>query len=150
MAYPLLYTLSEATGVGIGVQRKTNFALLAAVVGLVLNAIANWFLVPKYGAAGAAVASAVAFLSFFIVRTEASALLWQSFERSRMYILVVSMVILSGVVNFLPISSIVMFFIYLMVLVSAVFLFRKQFFESLEYILSFVRNRKSVDKQIKN
>lgn len=150
MAYPLLYTLSEATGVGIGVQRKTNFALLAAVVALVLNAIGNWYLVPKYGAAGAAVASAVAFLAFFIVRTEASARLWQSFERARMYILVVSMVILSGVVNFLPMNSIIIFFMYLVMFVSAVFLFRKQFFESFEYVLSFVKSRKSVDKQIKD
>lgn len=146
MAYPLLYTLSETTGVGIGVQRKTAFAMLAAVVALALNAIGNWYLVPKHGAAGAAVASAVAFLAFFIARTEASAGLWQSFERGRMYTLVVSMVLLSGVVNFFPISSIAIFLIYLLMLVNAVFLFRKQFFESLEYIFNLFKKRKSVDK----
>ncbi|MBD3768391.1 MAG: oligosaccharide flippase family protein, partial [Gammaproteobacteria bacterium] len=85
MAYPLLYTLSEATGVGIGIKRKTMFSLLAAIVALVFNAIGNWLLIPIYGAAGAAMASAVAFFIFFAIRTEASSKLWESFERWRMY-----------------------------------------------------------------
>ena len=46
MAYPLLYSLAESTGVGIGIERKTIFALLATVVALVVNAICNWFLIP--------------------------------------------------------------------------------------------------------
>ena len=141
MTYPLLYTLSEATGVGIGVQRKTVFAMLAAVVALVLNAIGNWYLVPQYGAAGAAIASAMAFLAFFIVRTEASARLWQGFERARMYVLVVVMVVLSSAVNFFHISSVVMFAAYLLGLVVAIVLYKQQFFGFFKYLFFYFNGR---------
>lgn len=134
MAYPLLYTLSEATGVGIGVQRKTIFAMLAAVVALVLNAVGNWYLVPKYGAAGAAIASAIAFLVFFIVRTEASARLWQSFERLRMYFLIFTLVTLSIIFNILEVKYLVIFGVYFLVFVTSVMLFKRQFFESIFFI----------------
>lgn len=87
MAYPLLYTLSEATGIGIGIQRKTLFTLLATAVALMVNAVGNWLFIPDYGAAGAAIASALAFFVFFILRTEASARLWHSFARTKMYAL---------------------------------------------------------------
>ncbi|MCD1279115.1 lipopolysaccharide biosynthesis protein [Psychrobacter sp. CCUG 69069] len=136
MAHPLLYTLSEATGVGIGVKRKTAYAMLAALVALLLNAIGNWYLVPKHGAAGAAVASAFAFLAFFIVRTEVSARLWQSFERVRMYILVLCMVILSSAINFIEIKPISMFILYFMTLLSSIVLFNSQFKVLLSSILS--------------
>jgi O-antigen/teichoic acid export membrane protein len=99
MAYPLLYTLSEATGVGIGIQRKTMYSALAAILALVTNAIGNWLLIPVYGAAGAGMASAGAFFVFFMVRTEASARLWNSFERLKMYFLIVIGVLLSVVIN---------------------------------------------------
>lgn len=132
MAYPLLYTLSEATGVGIGVHRKTIFSMLAAVVALLINAIGNWYLVPKHGAAGAAVASAIAFLAFFIVRTEASSKLWKSFERIRMYILIVFIVTLSSAVNLTSISTALIFSLYLMTLLISILLFKKQFISLLK------------------
>jgi len=85
MAYPLLYTLSQASGVGIGIKRKTLYSMVAAVIALVVNAIGNWLFIPTYGAAGAAMTSAGAFFIFFVIRTEASSILWNSFERWRMY-----------------------------------------------------------------
>lgn len=105
MAYPLLYSLAESTGVGIGIERKTMFALLATVVALVVNAICNWFLIPIYGAAGAAMGSAVAFSIFFIIRTEASSRLWMSFERHRMYIFVILLLLLSLFVNIVDLNN---------------------------------------------
>ena len=99
IAYPLLYSLAESTGVGIGIERKTMFALLATIVALVVNVICNWFLIPIYGAAGAAMGSAVAFSIFFIIRTEASSRLWMSFERYRMYIFIIMLLTLSLFVN---------------------------------------------------
>lgn len=85
MAYPLLYTLSEATGVGIGIKRKTIYSLIAAVIALVINAIGNWILVPMYGAAGAAIGSAISFFVFFIIKSELSATLWIRFKNKKMY-----------------------------------------------------------------
>lgn len=133
MAYPLLYTLSEATGVGIGIKRKTTYALLAAFIALILNAIGNWFLVPSYGAAGAAIASAIAFFAFFIIRTEASAKLWQGFERLRMYLLILILIIFGISLNITAVTPLTIFSMYSLILLISMILFKAQLLESLKY-----------------
>ena len=126
MAYPLLYTLSESTGVGIGIKRKTMFSLLAAIVALIFNAIGNWLLIPIYGAAGAAIASAVAFFIFFAIRTEASSRLWESFERWRMYGFIVVLVVLSFVLNSVQINVFLLVGIYFITSLLSLLAFKKQ------------------------
>ena len=85
MAFPLLYTLSEATVVGIGLSRRSSFAMLAAAIAFVVNVLGNWLLIPMFGASGAAVSTCVSFFMFFILRTEFSAYLWHRFPRSCLY-----------------------------------------------------------------
>ena len=135
MAYPLLYTLSESTGVGIGIQRKTIFSLLAAIVALVINAIANWFLIPIYGAAGAAIGSALAFFIFFAIRTEASSKLWVSFERWRMYGFMVGLVVLSLALNTVQRNSFALVGVYLIISLFSLLLFKQQAKTSIDYVL---------------
>lgn len=91
LAYPLLYTLSEVTAVGIGLTRRTGFSLLASGVALLVDVAVNYLLVPRFGAAGAALASALAFGAFFVIRTEASVFLWRPLRRTRMYLFVAVM-----------------------------------------------------------
>lgn len=135
MAYPLLYALSEATGIGIGIKRKTLYSLLAAILALIVNAIGNWFLIPLYGASGAAIASAIAFLIFFIVRTEASARLWEGFERFRMYGFVFLLVFLSVYFNTFEVNNFFLISCYLVVILSAQVFFKKQFIEGASFLL---------------
>lgn len=137
MAYPLLYTLSEATGIGIGIKRRTMFSLLAAILALIVNAIGNWLLIPTYGAAGAAMASAIAFMMFFIIRTEASSHLWESFERWRMYGFVVVLIVLSLVFNTIELDNLVLVVLsYLVVLLASLLAFRKQLMEGSAFCIS--------------
>ena len=140
MAYPLLYTLSESSGVGIGIRRKTIYSMLAALFALGFNAVGNWLLIPVYGAAGAAISSAFAFFVFFTIRTEASAKNWVSFERRRMYILIAGFVVLSCMVNILELSFFVLpvasFGFFILVLL----LFKKQCHYIFDYVFS-VRGR---------
>ena len=126
MAYPLLYTLSESTGVGIGIKRKTMYSLLAAVIALVVNSIANWFLIPLYGAAGAAMGSAMAFFIFFAIRTEASSHLWESFERWRMYFFMIFLVVVSVFFNILVFESHYILIAYSTIALIAFLLFKNQ------------------------
>ncbi|MFV5350672.1 oligosaccharide flippase family protein [Acinetobacter baumannii] len=74
---PLLYTLSEVTGIGIAVVRKTKFSMLCAICAMLSSAVLNYFLVPKLGAAGAATSTAIAFLIFWVLRTVIAALIWR-------------------------------------------------------------------------
>ena len=85
---PLLYTLSEITCVGIGISRRTTLAIWVTVAALCANVLLSLWLVPLHGAAGALVANAVAYLVFFVARTEASAFVWRQIPRVRLYVFV--------------------------------------------------------------
>lgn len=85
MVYPLLYTLSETTAVGLGVMRKSSYSMLASLVALFFNLLGSYFLIPGYGAAGAAVSTALAFWIFLICRTELSCLVWRKTPRLKIY-----------------------------------------------------------------
>lgn len=80
---PLFYTLSEATGIGINVSRKTSLSMVAAIVAMLCGAVGNYFLVPSYGAAGAATSTAIAFWAFYILRTEISSKVWRAVPRGK-------------------------------------------------------------------
>ncbi|MFV8844165.1 oligosaccharide flippase family protein [Serratia fonticola] len=85
LGYPLLYTLSETTVVGINISKKTFYSMLAALLAFVINMLGNYILVPRFGAAGAAVSTCVTFWFFFILRTEFSIITWKSMPRLEMY-----------------------------------------------------------------
>ncbi len=82
---PLLYTLSETTVMGIGVSRRSSFALLAALVAFVVNLVGNWLMIPRFGAGGAAVSTCISFWVFFVMRTEFSIYLWKPMPRLMLY-----------------------------------------------------------------
>ncbi|MCR8922127.1 oligosaccharide flippase family protein [Dasania sp. GY-MA-18] len=126
IAYPLLYTLSEATSVGIGVKRKSVYSLIATVVALVVNVIGNYFLVPRHGAAGAGVASALAFFVFFVVKTEVSVRIWLEFERFKMYLFIVLLLVLSVLINILFFSSKEVVIVFLVFFVAAICSYKRQ------------------------
>lgn len=92
---PLLYTLSEITCVGIAIQRRTIYSLWITLAAFVANLCLSYFLVPRYGAAGAAAANATAFTVFFVARTEISILLWRKIPRKRLYIFIFILAFLS-------------------------------------------------------
>jgi len=82
---PLLYTLSEATGIGITVSRKTEYAMMISFVSVALNVVLCLLLVPHWGATGATLATASTFWLFFVLKTEVSARVWRSTERWHLY-----------------------------------------------------------------
>ena len=92
---PLFYTLSETTAIGIAIARKTKLAMLASIVAMLINVVGNYILVPKYGAMGAAAATAIAFWSFFIMRTEFSKLVWRKIPSFKSYTIVTILMICS-------------------------------------------------------
>lgn len=87
---PLLYMLSEATMVGIGISRKSGYSMMASIVALFVNLLFNFIFVPQYGIYAVSLVSLLSFFVFFIIRTESSAYLWYSFPRIKIYITIVS------------------------------------------------------------
>jgi O-antigen/teichoic acid export membrane protein len=86
IGYPLLYTLSETTVVGIGISKRTLYSMLASLIAFVVNLAGNWLLIPHYGAAGAAVSTCISFWVFFLIRTEFSIYLWEPIPRVLIYL----------------------------------------------------------------
>lgn len=88
---PLLYTLSEVTGIGISLQRKTKYIMTASFLAMIVSVVFCYFLVPFYGAKGAASATSSAFLVFFLARTLFSEMIWQKIYNCKSYIPLLSL-----------------------------------------------------------
>lgn len=133
----LLYTLSEITCVGIGITRRTTLTIWVTLAALFTNVFLSLWLVPAYGASGAVIANALAFLVFFIVRTEASALVWRQFPRQRLYIFVsLALMFAVGTVAIGPSLPFPVALVWLGLLPMVVFFFRSEGVE----LLAFGRN----------
>lgn len=85
LGFPLLYTLSETTVVGIGVTRRSGFAMMAAALAFMVNLGGNFWLIPIWGANGAAVSTCISFFVFFILRTEFAIYVWKPMPRFLLY-----------------------------------------------------------------
>lgn len=130
LGYPLLYTLSETTVVGIGIARRSSFAMLAAVSAFIVNAAGNYILIPTYGAAGAAASTCVAFLVFFILRTEFSIFLWRPISRRALYIYTALLVAGATVSTLYGVKLGLGIYLYwLCLLLSTLFVFKKELFD---------------------
>lgn len=83
---PLLYTLSEVTGIGINLMKKTKYTLWSCISAIVVHISLSFFLIPKFGAVGASIAGAISFYVFFIMRTIFSNYIWVNCNLSKTYI----------------------------------------------------------------
>lgn len=83
---PFFYALSEVSGIGISVVKKTYLNVIGNLVVLIVSFIGASCLIPLYGAAGAIMSNAVAFFVFLVFRTEFSAKYWREIRRSRLYL----------------------------------------------------------------
>jgi O-antigen/teichoic acid export membrane protein len=86
MGLPLLYTLSETTAVGVHLKKRTSLAILAPIFALPTNIVLAYWLIPVFGAAGAAVSTSSAMFVFLVIRTEMSIIAWRTFPRAKLYV----------------------------------------------------------------
>lgn len=80
LIYPIMYTVSEVTVVGIYFSGKSSTTIIVAVCSCVLNVTLNSLLIPKYGAIGASVATGCSYVLFFWLRTIISRKVWRPFS----------------------------------------------------------------------
>lgn len=83
--FPLLYTLTEISGMGINVCKKTWLSTVISLAALVIHIGLCAWLIPLAGAKGAAMAVAVAFWLFYVAKTEVSMRLWLPLPRLSAY-----------------------------------------------------------------
>lgn len=95
----LLYTLSEITGIGINLTKKTKYTLWSCIGAILVHLGCSVALIPTYGAIGAAVSGLFAFYVFFLMRSVFSNLVWM---RLKLYF-VNFIVLLSVFISCVPI-----------------------------------------------
>lgn len=144
LGYPLLYTLSETTVIGIGITRRSGFAMLAAIIAFTVNLIGNWFMIPVFGASGAAVSTCLSFWVFFILRTEFSIYLWKPMPRLLLYGYTALVVAGASVFTLYgaDIRSLMIVF-WIMVLASTVFVFKNEFLEAFIFCVDTIKQKNS-------
>lgn len=96
--YPIFYTMSETTTLGIYFTKKTFYNIIISIVSLVSNLILNILLIPKIGAIGAAMATGISYLVFFWARTLISRNLWYKFKLNK-FIVITIILIIAALVN---------------------------------------------------
>lgn len=134
MVFPLMYTLSETTFIGVGFSGKTYWETVSTAVAAIANVFLNWLFVPHYGAFGAALATAISFIIFFWVRTLISNRLWEGLKIR--VELISTIVIISSATFSIALSNWIADLIVTIVCASAaaiyVFIHRNRFFTSHE------------------
>lgn len=121
---PLFYTLSETTAIGITIVRKTKLSMLASILAMLINLIANYILVPLYGASGAAISTALAFWSFYLFRTEISKKIWRKFPTQKAYLITTLLLVLSIINVFMSNKYYISIIIWFFALIIGFYLFR--------------------------
>ena len=94
MLYPIMYTMSETTAVGISFARKTGYNILISALSGGANIILNYLLIPVWGGVGAAVATGISYLVFFWGRTLISRKIWYRFHIQK-YLLYTVMILIN-------------------------------------------------------
>jgi O-antigen/teichoic acid export membrane protein len=67
--FPLLYTVSETTQIGINFKNKPIFHIYVSIITIVLNLVLLFILVPFIGARGAAISVGFSYILFYLLRT---------------------------------------------------------------------------------
>ncbi len=137
LSYPLFYTLSETTVVGIGIARKSAYSMLACMLALLVNLVCNYFLIPKYGAAGAASSTALSFWVFLVLRTEFSNRLWKPLPTRALYCFTLLCIVgaVIGALEHERINSLVYIY-WLSLLIGTLWFFRLDFKKIIDILLA--------------
>lgn len=124
---PLLYTLSEVSSVGIAIVKKTKYSMYTLIIAMVFNIVGNYYLVPSYGATGAAVSTAFSFWIFYIIKTELSRKIWIDIHSLKAYI-IITILLFFSILNVIALkSSLISSIIWMSLFFIGIFLFKKSF-----------------------
>lgn len=123
---PLFYTLSEVTGIGIAIAKKTRFSMYASIAAMLTSIVLNFFLVKKLGALGAAISTAFSFWFFYILRTEFSQLVWRKTIKIRGYLITFSILLISSIYSLLMMSIGLQMAYWGMFLILGMFIFKRE------------------------
>src|SRR5690606_37244349 len=105
-------------------SKENLFSMLAATGAMLTNLVGNYLLVPEYGALGAAASTAVAFIVFYVLRTEFSCFVWRRMPRFKSYLVVLGLAFLSFFTGFASYSHVYFIALWCFAFVIGLFVFQ--------------------------
>ncbi len=144
--YPIMYTISETTCVGIDFKKKAYLHIIVALVSCVVNIIGNLILVPKFAGIGAAISTGLSYVVFFLLR---SVFGYKCFKVNYPFIKIGIMIIITFAYsvyvsfNSFNVLSIVLFVICFAVLCI---LFYKEIISGTKIIISYLKRTRRADE----
>lgn len=97
---PISYTISETTGLGINISKKTYWNLIVLVTSIFINTILCFVLIPIYGATGAAIASAFSAIFTLLLKTIIGEYYYKVIENYCFIIKSVSCLFIAAIANY--------------------------------------------------
>ncbi|MBG9981676.1 oligosaccharide flippase family protein [Aerococcaceae bacterium DSM 111020] len=116
---PIMYTLSETTTLGIVFSKKTHYNIYISFLTIIPNVLINLILTPTLGYKGAALASTIAYIMFYLARTYYSKKTGFYFEQKK-HIMAIMVMTIAGILNAFEIPYIELITLILMVMTFAV------------------------------
>ncbi|HOJ89446.1 MAG TPA: polysaccharide biosynthesis C-terminal domain-containing protein [Pseudothermotoga sp.] len=100
--YPIMYTISETTALGINFSKKTYWHIVITGVSAFVNLVGNTMLVPLLGARGAAISTGLSYIIFFTLRTVIAQRYYSvDFDLKRIYVCTFLTVVVAAAGTFL-------------------------------------------------
>jgi O-antigen/teichoic acid export membrane protein len=136
---PLLYSLAEITGLGISFKKKTYLGLVVSSISAIVNLIGNYFLVPLYGAKGAAVSTCIAYLFLFILRTLFSIRLFPMKLQINKFLLSLCVLIVMAYINTFFLS---LWYLNLIFLIIVSVIYNNELISNIKYLFTKTAEKK--------
>jgi O-antigen/teichoic acid export membrane protein len=96
MFYPIMYTLSYTTSMGMNFTRKTYYNIVVTGIAGGLNVLGNFLLVPELGALGASISTGVSYIAYLFIGSFISRMLWEKLDIKRHFISIFLMVVMAS------------------------------------------------------
>lgn len=136
LLFPIMYTISETTTLGITFCRKTYYNIIISLLAAIVNYVGNYILVPKYGSMGASISTGISYIVFFWARTLISRRLWFKFDIKIYVVNIILMLALS----FLSIT-INNILINLLIVILMIFANRVALIKIIDAVKTFMQNK---------
>ena len=107
---PLFSTISEVASVGINVSKKTYYSMFSSFLAVCLSFVFCSFLVPSYGASGAAIATALAYFFYVVIKVEMAVRVWFSVSRVKVYFFCSVLLVTSIFIAYFKVQYFYMYF----------------------------------------
>lgn len=122
---PILYTISESTVRGIDFAKKSKYHVYISGITLVTNFVLNIILLKIFGIIGAAIATAISYILFFVLRTTISTKLFKVDYDFKKIMTLISFTFVFAILNAIKVPIIINICAYIIIQLTIFILYKE-------------------------